>query len=144
MSCPESSTELVRALCVSVRQHGVLSNVIVPRKGNKWNSWGPCKGDGGERHAGPGLTVGRAVDGGPADADEVVDGGVAAEYLVEEGVDDGDGVGGAVAPGRLDPATGVEDLGPIGPSGPERPTVASPRHAPDIRRPTTREAGYAR
>ena len=42
--------------------------------------------------AAPGLAVGRGGESEAADPDQMIDGGIAAEDLVEEQMDDGDGV----------------------------------------------------
>jgi len=47
----------------------------------------------------------------------MIDGSIAAKDLVEEQMDDGDGVEEATAPGVLDVASGVDDLGSVELSG---------------------------
>jgi hypothetical protein len=59
------------------------------------------------------ISIGRAGEREAADADEVIDGGIAVEDLREEQVDEGDGVEETAAPGVLDVAAGVNDLGSV-------------------------------
>ncbi len=67
----------------------------------------------GQRQAAPGLAVSRAGEGAAADADEMIDGRIAAEDLGEEQVNQGDGIEETAAPGVLDLAAGVDDLGSV-------------------------------
>ena len=67
----------------------------------------------GQGQAAAGLAVGRGGEAAATDPDEMSDGGIAAKDLVEEQMDDGDGVEEAMAPGVLDLAAGVDDLGSV-------------------------------
>ena len=67
----------------------------------------------GQGQAAAGLARGRVGEVEAADPDEVIDGGIAAEDLDEEQVDEGDRIEEAGAPGVLDLTAGVDDLGSI-------------------------------
>ena len=59
------------------------------------------------------LAVGRASERETTDSNHMIDGGIAVEDLVEEQMDDGDGVQQTSAPRVLDLTAGVQDLGSV-------------------------------